>query len=385
MLFPTPCFPPLIDPDEYTCAVSLHPDPAACLGEVLGEVTERVGPAPGLAIVLTSGPATDHMDEIVDAIHSLLCPIVLLSSPTSQIFAGFERPSSRSNNRNGILVWAGNPGDVEPVRYDLSIPAKPQAQSHPDSTFLIGFGSGESSELSRLLLGENLNWVIGLNQTPLETGKLWLDNQSYQSGIVGCRIQAAPRVVLSHGYVAVGDPMTVTGLHNDRIVTLAGQRAKSRMDEVIAQLTPTERRAAGVELCLGVLVDQMHERYQANDFVLRTLQGSTQAGELVLEPLRPGGAALPTETPVGEVNVGSVVQFHVPYRGNIEAAQPSRNLASGEAGLVISAGTNRISDLEFLSEFGMTTVAGAVCDRVLGQQHGHPVDLAAGAAVMVFG
>ena len=72
----------------FGAALSEHPVPAVAVGEALGEILERVGPEPDLAVVFATTPLTGAMEDIVATIRSVLRPRTLLGSTAVSVVGG---------------------------------------------------------------------------------------------------------------------------------------------------------------------------------------------------------------------------------------------------------------------------------------------------------
>ncbi len=306
---------------RYVSEYSRHHDPAIALGEALGGVVERIGPAPDLAIAFVSGAAAQALPQIADAINTLLCPTVLIGCTGQAIISGPE-----PDQRSGIAIWTGNPGPVLPVRAEAGNPLPKLAN---DQMF-VGFQpAGNSSEV-------------------------WLDDTGYGDGQVGfCLPKDRVSVAYAQGFRPIGEPLAVTELANGQISRLAAETAEVTMKGIIAGLTAEERVLAASGIALGVVRDEYSEDFGVGDFRMLGLRGTSAAGCLVGQD-----EALFREA----VLLGSIVQFHVPDPG-LASFDPGDLIQSGTRGrgaLILAIAGQVLPNSRNFQDLGIGAMSGLV-------------------------
>ena len=61
-------------PDQvrYAAALSEHPDPGVAIGEVVGQVLDRLGPSPDLAVLFTTGNHAEAAPRLARVVRQTL-------------------------------------------------------------------------------------------------------------------------------------------------------------------------------------------------------------------------------------------------------------------------------------------------------------------------
>ena len=315
-------------PSRYVSEYSRHPDPAVALGEALGGVVERIGTSPDLAVVFVSGAAALALPQIVDAIHALLCPTVLIGVAGQAIISGPELDSG-----SGVAIWAGNPGPVRPVRAE---PGSQLPESHDGEVF------------------------IGLKASRADTQaggvhhQLWLDDTGYHEGQVGISLpKERVSIARAKGFRPVGEPLAVTGISNGQISRLAAETANVTMKGIIAGLTPAERSLASTELVLGIVRDEYLEDFGPGDFSILQLRGTNAAGSLLLKEDDPTSS---------KVALGSIVQFHVADQAlaSFDPADLTSKGSSDRGALIVATAGQSLPDTTNFQGLGIGATSGLV-------------------------
>ncbi|MGI9594932.1 MAG: hypothetical protein ACR2QK_02155 [Acidimicrobiales bacterium] len=104
-----------------TAAFSQHPDPAVAVGEVVGGVLESLEAHPDLAVVLSSGPLTEHVNLIADAVDKLLAPEAMIGSTAAAVFGGPHQVGAAG----GLALWAARGADLCPIRVTIDSDGRP--------------------------------------------------------------------------------------------------------------------------------------------------------------------------------------------------------------------------------------------------------------------
>jgi small ligand-binding sensory domain FIST len=319
---------------RFAAALSEHPIPSHAIGEVLGEVLERLGTGPDLAVMFATAPHTGAIEDMAAAVRSVLQPGTLIGVTAESVLAG-----AREVEQSGaVVLWAGDVGTVEPVRLHAEqvgegwlVGGLEPAQLEGGRTLLLladPFSFPVEQVLARY--GEehpDTTIVGGLASAARGPGgnRLVLDDQILVDGAVGVLLDAEMPVatVVSQGCRPIGDPFTVTRSERNIIYELAGQPALERLNEVVAAASPDDRRLLQHGIHLGVVVDESRDAFSRGDFLIRNVLGADRDV---------GAIAVGDEVPVG-----AVVQFQV--RDADSADEDLRELLgdrSGSAALVFT-------------------------------------------------
>ncbi len=316
---------------RYVSEYSRHPDPAIALGEALGGVVERIGTNPDLAVVFVSGAAAQALPQIADAIHTLLCPTVLVGCAGQAIISG-----PNLDYGSGVAIWAGNPGPVRPVRI-ASDEAGSQLPKLETGEVFIGFSA-----------------LLGGTNTESQSHQIWLDDTGYGNGQVGfCLPRGSVSVAYAQGFRPVGEPLAVTGFSKGLVSRLAAETAVVTMKGIIAGLSTEERRLAAAELALGLVRDEYLEDFGPGDFSILPLKGTNGSGSLMLHESHPDAS---------KVSLGSIVQFHVADQA-LASFDPVdlTSIRSGDHGAIILATAGQaLPDTTNFQDLGIRAISGLV-------------------------
>lgn len=284
------------------------------LGETLGSVVERTGTSPELAVLMVSGAATAHLADIVDAVHTLLCPSTLVAVSVPAVL-----PSPvGTSQRNAVGLLAGNPGPVRAFRLgpdafassgqgpgdlsfaigDLSVLAadianasdpassqtranqndsgqsdagqtndeqtRPRTESTPATRQIPGVGSVEPYGTRAPFLGVNL----GSPGTNAAGPEFWIDDNHFVGEAIGFAVDdGRSRLTMARGFRPVGQPVTITALRGGRISRLGAESATEQLGRVLDCLTTEERGLAKRGLAIGVANDDIRDAFVRDEVV----------------------------------------------------------------------------------------------------------------------
>ena len=131
-------------------------------------------------------------------------------------------------------------------------------------------------ELSNEVL-PGLPLVGGLATGALRGGPTWLcqDGLAYDSGAVGVLIGGDVEVatVVSQGCRPIGPTMIVTKSEGNELLELAGKPATEKLQDIITDLDPEDRRLALTGLQIGIAMDEYAETHERGDFLIRGVAG----------------------------------------------------------------------------------------------------------------
>ncbi|NNF55515.1 MAG: hypothetical protein HKN03_13865 [Acidimicrobiales bacterium] len=289
---------------RFVASHSQHPDPIDAVGEVLGDLSERMQGNSDLAVVFASGTHAAALSHITASVSQFMGAQTVLGVSVSGVIGGGEEIESGS----AVSVWLGETGPVRPIRLEaidggrtiLGLP-----EEIPDEAVLLLLADPFSFPAELLLdaLAQSapaVHVVGGLASAARAPGgnTLILDGAVHTGGAVGVLLQPGVSTPLvSQGCRPIGTPWVVTDGAGQLIGALGGEPALVRLEAVIQGLSDADRALAARGLHLGIVANEQTESFQRGDFLIRSvLGGDRSTGALA----------------VGDrVQVGQVVQFHV--------------------------------------------------------------------------
>ncbi len=335
----------------FAAAISEHPDIGQAAGEVLGELLERIGPEPDLAVLFLTAPHREAVTDIAQAVRRLLRPATLIGAAASSVVGGHRVVEETS----ALVLWAARFGAAPtPVRLDAV--SGPEGWAFAGLPHVDGGGEGGRDEgpVEHLVLVADpfsfpadafvelaaerfpsLRVIGGLASAASGPGgnRLVLDGEVHTDGAVGVLLPSGSgaTTVVSQGCRPVGSPMVVTKADRRVVLELAGKPALDRLADLVAGMSEQERDLARRGLHVGWVIDEHKERFERGDFLIRNLLGGNkEAGALVVS---------------GPVEIGSTVQFQL--RDAASADDDLRHLLAGRraSGALLFTCTGRGSHL----------------------------------------
>ena len=317
---------------RFADALSEHPLATHAVGEVVGEVLDRIGPAPDLAVLFAGAAHTGALDDIVRAVNGLLEPGLLVGCTASTVLGR----SREVEDAGGVALWAatglraeGYVLRVEPgvqgagPRSHATIRGFPSADELPDdASALLVLADPFSFPTEELLVGLREQAGIdlpvfgGLASAGRGPGgnRLVRDHDVRADGAVLAVLRGVEvETVVSQGCRPIGDPMIVTAGEGRLVRELAGRPALERVHAVLRSLPPDDLRLAQHGLHVGRVVDESKARFDRGDFLVRSVLGADSSN---------GAVAFGDD-----VEVGSTVQLQV--RDALSADEDLRQLMAG--------------------------------------------------------
>ena len=326
----------------FAAALSQHPLPTHAVGEVVGEVLDRLGDRPDAAVLFVTGPFAGAMEDIAGVVRETLRPGALVGATASSLIGGAQEVEHAA--AVSLLAMRFGPHRrhareplAQAVRFDVereddgwrltgtidvAVPGAPLVLLADPFTFPT---DGFLQDVSRR--APDLVVVGGLASAASGPGgnRLVADRAVTDRGAVGLLLPPGIDVeaVVSQGCRPVGEPLVVTRASDDLIIEIAGQSALDRLMEQADAATPEDRSLMARGLHIGLVVDESKESFGRGDFLVRSVLGADHER---------GAVAIGAE-----VEVGSTVQFQVRDAGT--ADEDLRHLlagAEGEAALVFT-------------------------------------------------
>lgn len=292
----------------YAAALSEHPVPAHATGEVVGELYDRLGPAPDLVTLFVTAPLAGALEDIVRTVRTVLNPRVLLGATAVSVLGGAREVEEVA----AVALFGARWGvDVTPARFEV--------HRGSGGELLVAGGAGATGEGTLLLLADPFSFPTeevleaigaGTPKLPVVGGMasaargpggnvVLLDDELFHHGAVGVHLppEVPVRTVVSQGCRPFGQPFVVTRAEGNVIKELAGRPALERLMEQIEALSPEDRALAARGLHAGLVIDERKTDFRAGDFLIRNVAGADRSqGAVVI------GA---------EVETGTTVQFQV--------------------------------------------------------------------------
>ena len=293
---------------RYAAALSEQTDAAEAAAAVTTEILERLGPEPELAVLFVTPPHRAAVDEIADAVRSVLRPGTLLGAAAVAVLG----PRREVEQTPGVSLFAARLGSP-------AIPVRLRAEDASGGWRTSGLPSDVGTARSMLLVADPFTFpvdlllaVIGRDHAGLTvvggmasaaTGpggnRLLVDGTWYADGAVGALLaeDVSADAVVSQGCRPIGRPYIVTRGEGHVIYELGGRPALDRLVATLEHVSPADRQLAEQGLHCGVVIDETKVEFERGDFLIRGVLGVDQGTGAVA---------------VGDVvPVGSTVQFQV--------------------------------------------------------------------------
>lgn len=349
----------------FAAALSQHPLATHAVGEVVGQVLERIGGRPDGAIVFVTGAFAGAMEDIAATIRATLQPGALIGATSSSVLAGRrevendaaialwavsltgrKRPSpgigaravtlGTSRQGNGWAVTA----DADLAQRGATLVLLGDPHSFPTEAFV--------ADLGRRAPGLTVVGGMASGATGSGGHTLVADAEISRSGAVGLLL---PPGLSAHSFVSqgaqpVGEPLVVTRSSGTMIEEIAGRPALDRLMDQAGTEEVSVRNRMARNLAIGIVTDEAKPDFDRSDFLIRPVLGADKDR---------GAIAVGAEVPVG-----TTVQFQVRDAGSAHDDLVHHLSNSHGDGALIFASAARGSAL-----FGRPHHDGeAVCDRL---------------------
>ena len=290
---------------RFAAGSSRHPDPAAAVGEVVGRVEELLGGPPSVAAVFVSGSHIDSLDAVVNAVHGLLGPEVLVGATAAGVVGGAEE----IEDGDAITIWGARGVRAAPLRLE-ALPGTPPLllglpdQIEPGSTVLV---LADPNTFPVEALVDDLNerfpsvGLVGGLASALggpDRNRVVTNRTVHLDGAVGLIFEPGiAKPIVSQGCRPIGSPWVITEADGQMVRQLGGQPAMARLTSVIEDLSDDDRLIAARGLHVGVVADELQAEFDQGDFLIRGVLGAERAtGSVAVGDL---------------VEVGQILQFQV--------------------------------------------------------------------------
>lgn len=364
----------------YAAALSQHPLATHAVGEVVGEVLDRLGDTPDAAVLFVTGPFAGALDDIASVVRATLRPGALIGTTASSIIGG--RLEVEEQAAVSLLAMRFGPRRrfaTEPLAMATHLHAERDGDgwritsrddlAEPGSTVVLladPFSFPVDAFVEQLIERSPGTTVMG-GLASAATGpsgnRFIADDEVLESGAVALVLPpgVGATAVVSQGCRPVGEPLVVTRSVGNLILELAGAPALDRLMAQAEAAAPEDRTRMARGLQIGLVLDEHQVDFDRGDFLIRAVLGADR---------EQGAIAVGAE-----VEVGTTVQFQV--RDADAADEDLRTLlagAGGDAALVFTCtgrGTSLFGlpdhDAEVVSEhLDGGAVAGMFCAGEIG-------------------
>ena len=292
---------------RYAVALSGHPDAATAVGEVVGQVMDRLGPGPDVAVLFLSSSHVERAADLAQTVLQTLAPGHLVGCSAGAVLAQRQEVEQAP----GLVLWAGRTGPAKALRLDGGrLPADLVAGS---SVLLVADPFGFDADVVLDSIPPDVTVVGGLASAAGRPGgnRLLLDDAAFSDGAVAMVLPPGlgARPLVSQGCRPVGDPFVVTGMDGNLVLTLGGQPALRRIRKVLSTLSDADGKRPDNGLHVGIVIDENRSTFGTGDFLVRGVLGADRDSGAVAIDAR--------------VEVGTTLQFQVR-----DADSASRDLAS---------------------------------------------------------
>jgi small ligand-binding sensory domain FIST len=284
----------------FAAALSSHPVAATAIGEIVGQVLDRVGPEPDLAVLFATAPHTGALEDVVATVEALLRPHAFVGCTAESVAGG----SIEVERAAALTLWAGRFGPVAPVRLERAeVPPDPPF----DPTALLLLADPFTFPAPQLfeLLAERYPGVpvIGGNASAARGpggNRLILNGAIDTDGAVGAFLGPGVTVtpVTSQGCRPIGSPFVITRAEQNVIFELGGRPAMERLMELVPSLDEAEVQLINRGgLHVGRVVDERKVEVERGDLLTMNVIGaSKEEGAIAVGAL---------------VDIGMTVQFQL--------------------------------------------------------------------------
>jgi small ligand-binding sensory domain FIST len=281
---------------SFAAAISEHPVPASAIGEVTGDVLERLGRYPDLAVLFVTPPHAGALEDLAGAVRAVLEPTVTIGCAAVSVL-GMDHEVEEAP---AVSLWAGRFGPVAGLR--LTDPSDWPAELPFAAEAALVIADPFSFPVDDLLARTELPLIGGMASAARGPGgnRLVLDGQIHTDGAVAALLGrgAGVETIVSQGCRPIGMPLVVTRAERNVIYELAGQPALERLVGMArAGMSERDIKLINQGLHVGLVIDEHKATFGRGDFLVRNVLGADQANGAIA---------------VGEiVEVGTTVQFHV--------------------------------------------------------------------------
>ncbi len=242
------------DWEAFASAVSAHPVTAHAVGEVVGEVLERLGTHPDLAVVFVTGGHAGALEDVGRAVRAVLSPSVLLGAASGSVIG----PRGDVGSGPAIVLWCALVGPVVPLLLDGRSTPRPPPFATTACILLGDPTSPAPVSWPQALLRPGQGWTVPVIGGTVTRVGLLVQERVVAGAAVGALIgpSVRARLVTSDGGRPFGEALMVTRSERNIVYELDGRPALERlMDMVTDRLPASDVHLVNEGLRLAPLAD----------------------------------------------------------------------------------------------------------------------------------
>ena len=262
-------------------AFSQIADAPAALAQAWAEAAAGLDGAPDLVALFCSAEHADAAHDLSDALHDLAPGAAVIGACAADgvIGAGREQQEGHALALLAVTLPAG--ARVTPFHAQLGDDGEGLAlvglPAPPAGSLVIAIADPHSTPSESL--------IDGLVGTPVLGGfaglggrgaaRLFTNGGCAEEGAVGLVLDGlGVRPIVSQGARPIGPEMVVTAAQGNLVTELAGRPALERVQQVVTELSVTERMLLENGLLIGLVIDENRPEHGLGDFLVRGVLGA---------------------------------------------------------------------------------------------------------------
>ena len=156
-------------------------------------------------------------------------------------------------------------------------PSSSACRRRPAGALVLAIADPHSTPVEKLVEGLGgvplLGGFAGLGERG--AARLFTNGGCVEEGAVGVVLDGLPvRPIVSQGARPIGPEMVVTAAEGNLVLELAGVPALERVQQVVAELSLTERLLLENGLLIGLVIDENRPEHGLGDFLVRGVLGA---------------------------------------------------------------------------------------------------------------
>ncbi|MCH2134505.1 MAG: FIST C-terminal domain-containing protein [Phycisphaerales bacterium] len=277
-------------------ATSAHPDTRTAAQEVADTLHDRFGQKADLLVAFGSFQHVAAFSDAMNTLRRTLQPGCLLGTTAESILGddveldGVSGLSALALRLPEVRVtpWRSTPTDPLPLSKPELLPDRIGLQH--DTRCILMLADPFTTPTHRMLHTisncadppQRFPIIGGLASGGSRPGinRLILDDTFQTSGAVGVTLSGRMECdfIVSQGCRPVGQPMVVTGVKDQHLITeLGGRPALEQLEATASSLPANERSLLQNGLLIGLVVDEHRDHFGRGDFLVRSVLGANQA------------------------------------------------------------------------------------------------------------
>ncbi len=281
---------------RYAVGLSEHPDSGVATGEVVGQILDRIGPSPDLAVLFLTGHHADAAHSVLRAVRHTLGARAVIGASAVAVLGHRQEIEGGP----GISLWAGHTGPTPTLRLTDGVPLPDDLATGSAVALLTDPFTYDAATVLRSV-PRGVTVVGGMASSASRPGgnRLLIDDDVHTDGAVAAVLppDLLTRAIISQGCRPVGEPLIVTACAGNLIQELGGRPALERLQATAAAADPPERELLRQGLHIGLVVDEHLDTFGAGDFLIRAVMGADRSTGAIAVGDRPA--------------IGTTVQFQV--------------------------------------------------------------------------